>query len=189
MKRDDLWTCKELDLLRRNYTKMTNQELAKTLKRTLSAINKKAHDLGLKKAYYGIEWTPRMLKILRDFFPIMFNKPLANWLGVSQRTMARKARELGLQKRDGFLDDRRKEIQIRAEESRKKKPDRRAEYYFKKGVRANPAGEFKPGHKESEETKAKRIASLKARNADPALKARRSESMKEYWKKRKAQTA
>lgn len=189
MKRDDQWTCRELDLLRRNYTKMTNQEIAQMLKRSLSATNMKAYKLGLKKERYGIEWTPQMLKILRDFFPMMFNKPLAKWLGVSQRTMIRKARELGLEKREGFLDDRRKEIQSMAEESRKKNPDGREAHYFKKGVRVNPAGEFKKGHTESHETKAKRIAALKARNANPELKARRSAIAKEYWRKRKAQTA
>lgn len=190
IRREDQWTCKELDLLRRNYTKMTNQELARMLKRTVGAVNMKAYSLGLKKEHYGIEWTPQMLKILRDFFPMMFNKPLAKWLGVSQRSMIRKARELGLEKREGFLKDRRKEIQSMAEESRRKNPDDgRQAHYFKKGVRANPAGEFKKGHTESPETKAKRIAASKARNDDPELKARRSEIAKEYWKKRKAQTA
>lgn len=49
MKREDQWTYKELDLLRTNYTKMTNQELAQMLNRTVSAVNMKAYLLGLKK--------------------------------------------------------------------------------------------------------------------------------------------
>lgn len=160
MKRKDQWTYKELDLLRTNYTKMTNQELAQLLKRTVSAVNMKAYLLGLKKGHYGTKWTPQMIKTLTDFFPHMFNKPLGKWLGVSQRTMLRKARELGLEKRDGFLEDRRKEIQRMAGEALRARGDREGTW-FKKGVRYNPDGEFKPGHKESEETKAKRIASLK----------------------------
>lgn len=160
MKRDDQWTCKELDLLRRNYTKMTNQELAQMLKRSLSAVNRKAHLLGLKKERYGIEWTPTMLKILRDHFPSMFNKPLAKWLGVSQRTMLRKARELGLEKREGFLKDRQKDIQRMAGDALRARGDREGTW-FKKGVHYNPDGEFKPGHKESAETKARRSAALK----------------------------
>lgn len=101
-----------------------------------------------------------MLNILRDFFPSMFNKPLAKWLGVSQRTMLRKARELGLEKREGFLEDRRKDIQRLAGEALRARGDREGTW-FKKGIHYNPDGEFKPGHRESEETKAKRIASFK----------------------------
>lgn len=160
MRRENLWTCKELDLLRRNYTKMTNQELAQMLKRTERAVNTKACHLGLKKERYGIEWTPQKLKILRDFFPDMFNKPLAKWLGVSVRTMLRKARELGLEKREGFLEDRRKDISRMAGEALRARGDLEGTW-FKKGHHANPDGEYKPGHKESAETKARRSAALK----------------------------
>ena len=159
-RREDQWTCKELDLLRRNYTKMTNRELARMLRRTVSAANMKAHLLGLKKERYGIEWTPQMMKTLTDFFPSMFNKPLAKWLGVSQRTMLRKARELGLEKREGFLEDQRKEIQRMAGDALRARGDREGTW-FKKGTHNNPDGEFKPGHKESAETKAKRAAAIK----------------------------
>lgn len=161
MKRTDTWTCKELDILRREFPKRTNEEMTQFIKRSQTAITQKAHKLGLKKQSYGIEWTPQMLKLLRDFFPTMFNGSLAKWIGVSPRTLIRKARELGIEKEPGFLQKRKDDIQRRAGDALRKRGDREGTW-FKKGIRHNPAGEFKPGHKESPETKAKRSAALKA---------------------------
>lgn len=163
------WTWKELDILHREFPKRPTPEVAKMLGRSPMATAVKASKEGLKKKELpGIKWTPQMLKLLTDFFPIMFNKPLAKWIGVSQRTMLRKARELGLQKQEGFLEKRKAEIQRMAGDALRKRGNREGTW-FKKGERANPDGEFKPGHKESPETKAKRIASLK-----------------ESWRRRKA---
>lgn len=161
MKRPDTWTCKELDILRREFPKRTNEEMTKLIKRSKQAITQKASKLGLKKERYGIEWTPQMLKLLRMFFPTMFNEALAKWLGVSQRSLIRKARELGIDKEPGFLEKRKDDIQRRAGEALRRRGDVDGTW-FKKGIRHNPAGEFKPGHKESPETKAKRSAALKA---------------------------
>ena len=161
MKRSDAWTCKELDILRREFPKRTNEEMTQLIKRSQTAITQKAHMLGLRKQGYGIEWTPQMLKLLRQFFPIMFNEALAKWIGVSPRTLIRKARELGIEKEPGFLQKRKDDIQRKAGEALRKRGDLEGTW-FKKGHRANPAGEFKPGHKESPETKAKRSAALKA---------------------------
>lgn len=129
------------------------------LNRSVQAVAVKASKLGLKKNNYGIVWTPRMLKLLNDYFPTMFDEPLAKWIGVSKRTLIRKARELGLEKKDGFLQDRRKDINELARIALKRRTDIPSR--FQKGIRHNPAGEFKKGHKESPETKAKRSASLK----------------------------
>lgn len=155
------WTYKELDTLRREFPKRSNAEMAKLIKRSQQAITQKASKLGLKKESYGIEWTPQMLKLLRQFFPIMFNEALAKWIGVSQRTLIRKARELGIEKEPGFLQKRKDDIQRRAGDALRQRGDLEGTW-FKKGVRYNPDGEFKPGHKESPETKAKRSAALKA---------------------------
>ena len=160
------WTYMDVEKLRTLYPHRTCEEIAGELGRTVRATYVMAQRLGLKKHHYGTVWTPRMLKLLNDYFPIMFNKPLAAWIGVSNRTLIRKARELGLQKRPGFLEDRRHDIAKLASEGLKRchnVPSR-----FKKGVRSNPAGEFKPGHVESPETKAKR-----------------SEAMRRYWRYRK----
>lgn len=155
------WTQKDINFLKWNYGNMTAKEIADKLGRSVQAIYVKSFHLGLKKENPTyIKWTPRQLKMLKDFFPIMFNKPLAKWLGVSQRTMIRKARELGLNKYDGFLKERQKEIQQMAGEALRARGNREGTW-FKKGVRFNPSGEFKKGHVETPETKAKRVAALK----------------------------
>ena len=146
-------------ILRNEWNRHTIEEVATMLHRSYQATAVKASKMGLKKDHYGIVWTPDQLKLLRDYFPTMFNKPLAKWIGVSLRTMIRKARELGLEKKPGFLDEKRRDIQALASEALKKSTNTATR--FKKGMRNNPAGEFKPGHKESPETKAKRIASIK----------------------------
>jgi hypothetical protein len=161
------WTIMEEQIMRNEWNRRTIDEIAKMLGRSYQATAVKASKIGLKKDHYGIVWTQEQLKLLRDYFPTMFNKPLAAWIGVSMRTMIRKARELGLEKKPGFLDERRKDISALAAESLKKSEN--VITRFKKGVRNNPAGEFKPGHVESPETKAKR-----------------SEALKHSWKKRKA---
>ena len=105
-----------------------------------------------------IHWSKDMLDYLKQHYATTLNEELAGCLGVSPRTMIRKARELGLEKDNvwlrGVYEERRRLAM--AASKRKGYPSR-----FKKGVRTNPAGEFKRGHVDSEETKAKRAASLK----------------------------
>ena len=116
-----------------------------------------------------------MLDYLRKHYPTTLNEELAGCLGVSQRTMIRKARELGLEKDPEWLaavwDERRQLAHVISK--RKGYPGG-----FKKGERANPAGEFKPGRKPSAEEIAKRAESMRQwykRNrkaaSDKALKA------------------
>ena len=99
-----------------------------------------------------------MLDYLKQNFATTMNEELAGCLGVSTRTMIRKARELGLEKDKAWLasvwEERRKMATV--ESKRKGYPGG-----FPKGVRNYPDGEFKKGHVESDETKAKRIASVK----------------------------
>ena len=105
-----------------------------------------------------ILWTSQMLSDLRAFYPTTKNEELAGMLGVGQRTMVRKARELGLEKDEAWLKGMWNEHRMMAQMMS------RALGYpgcFQKGVRANPSGEFKKGHKESEEVKAKRCASMR----------------------------
>lgn len=163
------WTPMEIGILREMFPTKSNAEIAKRLKRSEHAIITFAYRIGLRKMKNPTycEWTPEMLKLLKTYFPTMFNKPLAKWIGVSQRTMIRKARELGLEKQEGFLEKRRKDISQLASEALRRKQN--VSSRFKKGVRFYPEGEFKKGHKESQETKEKRSASLK-----------------ESWRRRKA---
>lgn len=169
MNRKDMWTPMEIGILKEMFPTHSPSEIAKRLKRKESAIVTKAYKLGMRRdpLMYKIEWTDEKIKLLTAFFPIMFNKPLAKWLGVSFRTLIRKARELGLEKQEDFLKRRREDINLLASEALRKKgnPGR-----FRKGEHRNPAGEFKKGHKESAETKA-----------------RRSAAIKESWKRRKQQ--
>lgn len=171
------WTYRDIDTLRREFPLRKTEEVAAMLKRSVTATSVMASKLGLKKKHLGIVWTPQMVKLVKDFFPIMFNKPLAAWVGVSQRSLIRKARELGIEKRPGFLEDRRGDInQLVSEALKKTYSDGKHKGTFQKGVRSNPAGEFKKGHKESPETKAKRRESLKRAWAQR----RRKEEMKHY---------
>jgi len=105
-----------------------------------------------------IFWNKDMLDYLRRHYATTLNEELAGCLGVSQRTMIRKARELGLEKDPAWLaavwEERRQLAHIVSK--RTGKPGS-----FKKGIRHNPDGEFKKGHVESDETKAKRIMSVK----------------------------
>lgn len=157
----------EDQILRNEWSRHTIEEVAGMLGCSYQATAVRASKMGLKKDHYGIIWTPEQLKLLREYFPTMFNRPLAKWIGVSMRTLIRKARELGLEKKEGFLEERRGDIQRMASEALKRTANVKSR--FQKGVHNNPAGEFKPGHVESPETKAKR-----------------SESLKRSWKVRKA---
>lgn len=105
-----------------------------------------------------IYWSRDMIDYLRCHFPTTLNDELAGCLGVSVRTMIRKARELGLEKDPQWLAAVWEERRLIAQSVSRSKGN---SGQFKKGERTNPAGEFKPGHKESDETKAKRIESIK----------------------------
>lgn len=145
--------------LRNEWNRHTIEEVAAMLGRSYQATAVMASKLGLKKDHYGIVWSEEQLRILRFYFPIMFNRSLAGQLGVSVRTLIRKARELGLDKKPGFLQERKRDIQRLAGDAIRRSDHKNTR--FKKGVHNNPAGEFKPGHKESPESRVKRIESLK----------------------------
>ena len=149
----------EEQILRNERETHTIQELADMLGRSFQAVAVKSYKIGLKKENYATVWTPEQLKILKEHYATMFNKPLAKWIGISMRTMQRKARELGLQKKPDFLIERKKDIVQLLSEAQKRST--KTSTRFKKGQRNNPSGEFKPGHKESAETRSKRIEALK----------------------------
>lgn len=99
-----------------------------------------------------IFWSPAMLSYLRRHYPGTLNEELAACLGVSQRTLIRKARELGLEKDTEWLRRIWDEHRIMAHASSRHKGYPGG---FRKGERANPDGEFKPGQKRSEEMRRK----------------------------------
>lgn len=157
------WNAVEVGKLAEIFPVMPTRDVAAILGRSVTAVSVKAAKLGLKKSFpAGIVWTEEQLKLLRKFFPTMFNRDLAKLLGVSQRTMSRKAAELGLEKTETFFEDRRDDMRLR--ESKRLKQmyaEGKLSSTFRKGVSSNPDGQFKPGHVESPETKAKRSESLK----------------------------
>ena len=122
-----------------------------------------------------IFWSKQMIDYLRRHFATTTNEELAGWLGVSERTMIRKARQLGLKKNPEWQSNLSRQHCKLAHAAALKagNPGR-----FKKGVRANPDGEFKPGHKESPEQREKRIAGMVRyyRTHPAAVKAARQKS-------------
>ena len=146
------WSYKELDILRMNYGKMSDEELAKKLKRTPGAVQTRANLIGIKKEKVSI-WTPQRIKLLTDFYDYMFNEDLAKWIGVSTRTLVRKAHELGLKKGDDFYR-RKKGVMLERQSEGLKKVE--CSSRIKKGERRSPATEFKKGYKPSAEIIAKR---------------------------------
>ena len=118
-----------------------------------------------------IVWTDLMLKLLRDFYPTMFNSALAKWLKVSVRSLERKAKELGIRKVENFNSVRADGISELISISIKQAyAEGRMESPFKKGTRTNPDGEFKPGHRFSEEIERKRVEKIRRIYRDKKLK-------------------
>lgn len=103
-------------------------------------------------------WSPQMIHELRTMYPTTLNDELAGLLGVSVRTMIRKARELGIEKDQRWLSEVWEERRLMAHAASK------CLGYpggFQKGVHANPDGEFKPGHRCTEEQEQRRRESLR----------------------------
>lgn len=138
---------------------------------------------GLSRKIY---WDGNMISILKRHFPTTMTDELVEILGVSRRTIIRKARELGLQKDPEWLLQIWEERRMMAWNAVKRKGNQGC---WKKGVRYNPDGEFKPGHMEDDETKARRIEGyrrwcmlhpkeLKARGAKVWATRRRNEQQR-----------
>lgn len=105
-----------------------------------------------------IHWSRRMLDDLRRLFATTKNDDLADIIGVSPRTVVRKARELGLEK-----DKQWQHGNVMSHLMMAKFESRRLGYpgQFRKGEHFCPEHEFRKGHVESGEQKARRVASLK----------------------------
>lgn len=104
-------------------------------------------------------WTNEKVAILKERYADTKNDELVKILGVSMRTIQRKAKELGLEKSPEMIQSVSREgldkvCYLRLIGVRCSAP---------KGMRTNPAGEFKPGHKEDPIVRAIRVASLRAR--------------------------
>lgn len=110
-----------------------------------------------------IEWTPQMIKLVQDHYPTMFNKALALWVGVSIRSLERKAKELGVEKVKDFNTYKADGIsRIISDGVKKAYAEGRKTTQFQKGVRNNPNGEFKSGHRFEGEIEEKRLGRIRA---------------------------
>ena len=108
---------------------------------------------------FATVWTDEKIAYLASHFQDEKNEALVKALGISMRTIERKARELGLHKspemlRSASMEGLDKVGYLRLIGVRCSVP---------KGRRTNPAGEFKPGHKEDPVVRAIRVASIRAR--------------------------
>ena len=104
-------------------------------------------------------WTESKIAYLKAHYADEKNDALVKALCVSMRTIQRKARELGLEKSPEMIQSVSREgldkvSYLRLIGVRCSAP---------KGMRTNPAGEFKPGHKEDPIVRAIRVTSLRAR--------------------------
>ena len=106
-----------------------------------------------KPPHNKIRWTPWMLSYLKRHFATTLNEEMAGLLGVSLRTVNRKAKELGLEKNSEWLQAIWAERRLMANAVVRLAGGNSGT--FKKGEHRNPAGEFKPGHKASEESRRK----------------------------------
>lgn len=104
-------------------------------------------------------WTDEKVAVLVELYPTTANAVLVERLGISERTIQRKAKRLGIVKDADYIRqiaiDGLREIEYQRLCGRKMGPP--------KGLRCNPAGEFKKGHKEDKVTRARRVAAIRAR--------------------------
>jgi hypothetical protein len=105
-----------------------------------------------------IYWSPQMLGYLSRHYSTTLNEELAGCLGVSMRTVIRKARELNLEKDPSWLAQIYEERRLMAQAEAKRRGYPGA---FPKGKHSNPEGEFKPGHKMSQDAEMKRRESMR----------------------------
>lgn len=109
-----------------------------------------------------IYWSAAMTDYLRRHFPTTLNDELAGCLGVSPRTMIRKARELGLQKDPAWLkavwDERRRMAHAASRHQGGNSGQ------FRKGEHANPDGEFRPGHRLTDEQRQRQAEAIRRYN-------------------------
>ena len=124
-------------------------------------------------------WSAQMVGELKRMYATTKNEELAEFLGVSPRAVVRKARELGLAKDPKWQRD------ISAFNVRFAIAKNRIEGNagrFPKGHQSDT--QFKPGHKQSPEVRAKLAAAQKRSWHSLARRQRQSEMMKEWWANR-----
>ena len=131
------WTLYEIDELRERYPTTDTRQIARDMGRSITGVQRKAQDLGLRKVVPQRggsfrRWSDEDLEFLREHYATMITDALAKKLGRSVRTVYATAAELGLRK-DRVTTDamrsaamRAKRDQVRAAKQKKLAPKRPA---------------------------------------------------------------
>lgn len=89
------WNSNEINYLKENYGKKTNEEIAKYLGKTISSVQHKAEREGIKSSKY---WTDDEIEFLKNNYKDMTYKELSNKLGRSKSAIDIKINKLGFKK-------------------------------------------------------------------------------------------
>lgn len=97
------WTLYEIDELRERYPTTDTRQIARDMGRSITGVQRKAQDLGLRKVVPQRggsfrRWSDEDLEFLREHYATMITDTLAKKLGRSVRTVYATAAELGLRK-------------------------------------------------------------------------------------------
>jgi hypothetical protein len=91
------WSEEELRLLKRLYRDNTMRDVAKQIGRSISAILRRTHKLGLRKK--GPPWSKKEVALLRKLYLTHQDKEIAAKIGRSTGSVAIERARLGLKKR------------------------------------------------------------------------------------------
>lgn len=97
------WTLYEIDELRERYPTTDTRQIARDMGRSITGVQRKAQDLGLRKVVPQRggsfrRWSDEDLEFLREHYATMITDALAKKLNRSVRTVYATAAELGLRK-------------------------------------------------------------------------------------------
>lgn len=90
------WLEDEIKIIKAEYKRKTDKEIAKLLKRSVASVREKRNKIGLKNKEKK-RWTNEEIEILRANHKIYSNKKLAKMCGRSENAVRIKKNELGLQ--------------------------------------------------------------------------------------------
>lgn len=100
--RDEIYTQKEIDFIKKHYKDMTVSEIAKRLNRSKYGIVYKLKDLNLQKSKTQ-KWTNEELDFLRENYKTMSYKDIGNNLNRTCSAVQNKCKKMGLKKPDKYF--------------------------------------------------------------------------------------
>jgi len=100
------WTPDDLATLRRLAPATEWKAIAAVLGRSWRAVQKKANEIGIRRASDGVDWSEEEVATLRREFPIRRSAEVAAMLGRTLSAVSFKARSLGIAKDPAYLHQR-----------------------------------------------------------------------------------